>query len=151
MKGTILIVLFSGLLIFSSCTTLSVPVPEGFAKVQEEGEIFFALSPEGFRYQVRLEKNYPPQSGEFWQETLLNQLSREGYILVEGPLSLSRTDFQGFVLVWGVPYRDETYAYLTGVIASEDTLAIAEAAGPYSLYREYREAILKSLEKVLLK
>ena len=136
------------LLFLTSCSTWSVKEPAGFAVIREEKNIFSAVSPEGFIYRIRTEANYPRQDADFWQKALQAQLSKEGYILLEEPLSLEIDGSGGFVLIWGVPYKNTTYVYLTAVIPRDKVLYLAEAAGPYSLFSGYREPILESLSGI---
>jgi len=134
-------------LFISSCASVHVALPEGFALV-EEGKRFIAISPEGLKFRVRTVKNYPEKDVEFWSSALLRQLEEEGY------RSGSEGEFfdcpagRGFYIEWSVPYQGETYMYMTGIVPAGDTIYLAEAAAEYAVYDTYRKAIIASLESI---
>lgn len=142
-------------LLLMGCQPLKMELPEGFARYQDspfpasllgDGDIR-AISPEGLNLRVRLAENSPPQEGAFWQEALRTQMLKEGYQLLDEGL-LERDADYGFYMEWGAPLGRENYIYLTAVLVGKNRMAIAEAAGPVSLYREKREALYDSLETV---
>jgi len=137
-------------LVLSSCATLVVDKPGGFAEVQSIGyaasqAAYKAVSPEGLLYRVRTEANYPPQSLDFWAEALKNHLVKEGYTIVGDGESFQAGELPGVIFEWVMPYGQESYIYLTAIIVSEEKIAIAEAAAEHSIYHEHRDALRESL------
>ena len=151
-RETSLWILFSFILVLliSSCATLEVEKPSGFAEVESTAyaaspTLYKAVSPEGLLYRVRTETNYPPQSLEFWAEALKNHLIKEGYTIVGEGESFVAGELPGVIFEWVMPYGQESYIYLTAIIVSEERIAVAEAAAEHSIYHEHRDALRESL------
>jgi hypothetical protein len=135
------------LLLLSGCLSLSVEKPEGFAEISPFPS-YRAISPEGLRYSVRTVKNYPPQDLGFWGRALKNHLQAEGYVLIRPGEGFEAANREGLLFEWGLPYRNQSYIYLTAIMLWEQDIVIAEAAGEKDLYARYREAILASLRSL---
>ena len=136
------------LLVFISCNEIVVETPAGFAALETEDQ-YAAMSPEGMIYRVRVMKNSPKQSLEFWAEALTNHLQQEGYVRISNENDFHAGSARGSFSEWTVPYGSETYKYFTGVLVAEDTIAVAEASGAHDIYNRYRAALLKSLETII--
>ncbi len=137
--------------LFPGCgTTMNITEPAGFAVAQQSEYYFRAISPEGVLFSVRTEANYPEMDTKFWQDAVKTQLVSEGYVILKGPEPISASGSEGFYIEWGVPYRNDTYVYLTAVIPVEKLLYIFEAGGPRLLYDEYREGIHESIKSLAL-
>ena len=137
------------LLLLASCSPLAVQAPEGFAELEGRGRTFRAVSPEGMLFRVRLLKNEPSQELSFWSETLGSQLAKEGY-----RSSGERAEFAGGAGVfyeWAAPYGNESYLYLTGLMVSRRRIALVEAAAPYPVFVQHRQALRDSLETLRLR
>ena len=110
-----------------------ISLPEGFALV-DNSPVYRAVSPEGVRFRVKRFDNYPEKSGEFWQEALFSYLRGKGYLEMtessvppgeksgdkSGATSVPHKKIklggEAFVsFVWGVPYGNEDYIYMTGL------------------------------------
>ena len=149
-KILLLIMLISGLLI--GCKRFSVSTPEDFAEIEGQGRNrYLAVSPEGVRFSLRTVKNYPEQKIVFWQEALQNRMEEAGYALIDGPEKISAKKGEGVFFEWGAPYQGKDYLYFTGLFLSGKKIVIAEAAGPYELYKKYRDTILQTLENLELR
>jgi len=135
------------LLAFISCNEVGVETPAGFAALETEDQ-YAAMSPEGMIYRVRVMKNSPKQSLEFWTEALTNHLQQEGYVPISTDNEFHAGSTRGSFSEWTVPYGNDTYKYLTGVLVAEEAIAIAEASGSYDIYNRNRAAVLQSLETI---
>lgn len=135
------------LLLTASCAGFRVDLPEGFALV-EEGKRFVAVSPEGLRYRVKTETNYPVKDVEFWGAALVRQLEEEGYAARGKGEYFDCPAGRGFFIEWNVPYGGETYTYLTGIVPQGDVIYIAESAAEFSVYKTYRKALLESMKSI---
>jgi len=147
---SILIFLPILLMIFfsTSCvTTFHVTLPEGFALV-EEGKRFLAVSPEGLKYRVKTEPNYPEKDVAFWSAVLIRQLEDEGYKSRSDGEYFECPAGRGFFLEWNLPYGGETFTYMTAIVPHGETIYVAESAAEHSIYRVYREVILESLKSI---
>lgn len=135
-----------------SCARVKVEPPEGFAEWKSNWglgqQVYRAVSPEGIHLKARIVKNYPPQNLDFWKEALSSHLESEGYHPAGDAVVFQAAGRQGVLYEWAVPYGEEEYVYLTAIVPSERKIAVVEAAGAFSIYREYRAAILNSLETV---
>jgi len=49
---------------------------------------------------------------------------------------------------WLAPYASSTYVYLTYITVEGDFILIAEAAGEFKLFADYREAIVASIKTI---
>jgi hypothetical protein len=139
------------LVLITSCSRIKVSKPEGFAEIKER-KSYRAVSPEGVLYSVRIARNKPRMDLDFWAKALKNHLVKEGYRILneEGEsFKTSRTD--GILYEWGVPYGNEDYIYLTAIVVSGKTIAIAEAGGEHTNYRSYRTALLESLKTLAIR
>ncbi|MBN1836802.1 MAG: DUF4349 domain-containing protein [Spirochaetales bacterium] len=145
-KGSLPLILIL-LLLIVSCKEILVETPARFAALELENQ-FAAMSPEGMVYRVRVMSNSPPQTLEFWTEALTNHLEREGYVPVSADNGFSAGGVRGSFSEWTVPYRNDTYKYLTGVLVGEATLAVAEASGSHEVYDRHRAAVLERLETI---
>lgn len=143
-KGFIFILIL--LWLSGACARVKVANPEGFAKITDKS-YFKAVSPEGVVFKVHCEKNYPVKGLEFWGRALRNHLADEGYRFIkEDKFNAGSTP--GILFEWGAPYGNEDYIYLTALLVRDRTIAIAEAAGEFTLYTGYRNALLESLASI---
>jgi hypothetical protein len=133
------------LLLLTGC--LSMEKPEGFAEISPF-PTYRAISPEGLRFRIRTVKNYPPQDLAFWGPALKNQLQAEGYLLLRPEEGFQAANREGLIFEWGLPYRNQSYIYLTAIMIDDKEIVIAEAAGEKELYGRYREALLASLRSL---
>ncbi len=147
MKRVLLPIALISLLLAVSCSRLSVTPPEGFAELKGR-RIYQAISPEGMLYRIRSIKNDPRKNLEFWGEALENHLVKEGYRLNGKARSFTSGDREGLSCEWVLPYGNESYLYLTAVIVTDKTITLAEAAAPYPVFIQYRQALLDSLASI---
>lgn len=123
-----------------------VQAPAGYATLARCGRGGFqALSPEGLPFRARGFKNAPSKDLAFWTEALKSHLTKEGYRLDGEARSFRAGDLEGSILEWVLPYREESYLYLTALLTTGKRVILAEAAGPYKLYVEYRSGLEESL------
>lgn len=147
MRIKTLILTVAVLLFTASCASFRVDLPEGFALI-EEGERFIAVSPEGLRYRVKIEDNYPVKDVEFWKAALVRQLEEEGYAPWGDGEYFDCPAGRGFFIEWNVPYGGETYTYLTGIVPQGDVIYVAESAAEFSIYKTYRDALIESMKSI---
>lgn len=133
-----------------SCGGTVMTVPGGFAEIEDPENLFAAVSPEGMSLSVKKEKNYPVKDAGFWGDALGNHLKKEGYTPFEGENAegnlFTCPAGEGVYMEWVLPYRGETYTYLTAVVVKKKTLYVVEAGGEYEVYKSYRNEVKKSLE-----
>jgi hypothetical protein len=137
-----------------SCAIPQVRVqpPAGFAEAEPgKNAAYRALSPEGLLYQVRIFPNQPQKPLAFWGETLKNHLLKEGYRLNGDGRDFQAGDKPGIAFEWVVPYGNESYLYLTAVLVAGKRIVLAEAAGPYALFAQYRQSLSDSLQSIRLR
>jgi hypothetical protein len=142
----------AAVVVLASCVTL-VQKPEGFAEVlpwQAAATEYKAVSPEGMIYRVRMLKNYPVQTLDFWAEALQNHLEKEGYRGISAGQPFEAGDNSGMIFEWAMPYGNQSYIYLTAIVVSEKKIAVAEAAAEHTIYYQYREALLESLASITI-
>jgi hypothetical protein len=144
------------LLILVSCSEFTIEKPEGFAEVvvdyYDRGEILFkAISPEGLLFKVKKVENYPRMQLEFWGEALSNQLQKEGYTLIGEEQRFRAGKNEGVYFKWGVPYGNDSYIYLTSLLVYDDEILITEAAGEQSLFNDYEDTIILSMQSISYK
>jgi hypothetical protein len=150
-------VLLVGVCVFlCACSYFSVETPRGFAEIPQEqirqnSVIYKAVSPEGLRFRVRKEENYPLMSLDFWTQALKNQLQKEGYTLIGEERDFQTEQRSGVYFEWGLPYGNETYMYLTSIIVCNDEILVIEAAGEASLFNKYKDALVSSLKSIKYK
>jgi hypothetical protein len=131
---------------------LRVQPPEGFAEAEPgKGAAYRALSPEGLLYRVRLFPNEPQKTLAFWGETLKNHLLKEGYRLNGEARAFQAGETAGTAFEWLVPFGNESYLYLTAVLVAGKRIVLAEAAGPYPLFAQYRPSLTESLRSIRLR
>ena len=131
-----------------SCTAAVQP-PAGYATLARCGQGGFrALSPEGLPFRVRGFKNAPAKDLGFWTEALKSHLTKEGYRPNGEARPFQAGSLAGSLLEWVVPYGEESYLYLTALLATGKRIILAEAAGPYELYIQYRSGLEESLASI---
>ena len=134
-------------LLFTSCATVpAVDAPAGFAAYERRDD-FLAVSPEGVRFRVRYEKNDPEQDLEFWREALEKHLDISGYEKLSGD-TFETSEGEGVYLEWVAPVGQEDWIYLTAVTVHGEWIAVAEAAGSFSVYGKYRDVLFESLKTI---
>ena len=146
------IVYAAALVVFSSCVS-TVQKPEGFAAVtpwQVGATQYKAVSPEGMVYRVRTLDNYPVQTLAFWADALKNHLVNEGYRAVSDGESFEAGVNRGMFFEWAMPYGEQSYLYITAIVVSEKTIAVAEATAEHTIYYRYREALIESLASITI-
>jgi hypothetical protein len=143
MKKNVIIVICMICAFFYSCSPVSVNKPEGFAEKYTQSS-YNAISPEGVLFRIREVKNYPEKEIGFWQKAVKAHLEKEGYKFVKEE-EFTAGSTKGMLFEWGAPYGFENYIYMTGIAVFGRKIIIAEAAGEFSLYNQYRNALLTSL------
>ncbi len=141
----ILFSLFS--IILCSCLNVSVETPRGFAELDIEDQ-YAAMSPEGMIFRVRVVKNDPVQTLDFWSEALGNHLAQEGYVVLSSDSDFTSGEIKGRYSEWSVPYGSETYKYMTAILVTEGAIAIADASGLHDVYDSHRSEVVDSLEMI---
>jgi hypothetical protein len=146
MKSKYIVSIFLICLVMAGCSRVKVEIPKGFADKTVYNE-YNAISPEGVLYRVRYVDNYPEKDIAFWQEAVKVHLEKEGYEYI------SHSEFdahgkKGVLFEWGAPYGHENYIYMTAILVTGKKIAIAEAAGEFSLYHEYKDALLASVKTI---
>jgi hypothetical protein len=141
------------LLLLGSCSEFTIEKPEGFAEVEvdfyDKGDILYkAISPEGILFKVKKVKNYPSMELEFWAEALSHQLQKEGYTLIGEEQRFKAGKEEGVYFKWGVPYGNDSYIYLTSLLVYDDEIIITEAAGEQSLFKDYEDTIILSMQSI---
>jgi hypothetical protein len=127
----------------------AVRAPAGYATLARCGRGGFrALSPEGLPFRVRGFKNAPSKDLGFWSEALKSQLVKEGYRPNGEARSFRAGALEGSIREWVVPYGEESWLYLTALVVTGKRIILAEAAGPYKLYVEYRTGLEESLSGI---
>jgi hypothetical protein len=128
---------------------LELQAPEGYALAGpgKDGS-YRALSPEGLPFRVRSFPNEPPKDLKFWEEALRSQLTREGYRSNGEVRAFEAGNLRGSAQEWVVPYGRESHIYLTALLVAGSQILLAEAAGPYKLYVEYRRSLEESLQSI---
>ncbi len=144
----ILIILILGILALSGCVTVSMQVPEGFALQNKTFDNMKAISPEGLRLELRRALNSPEKDLTFWQDAYLYQMIESGYQLFSETERFTSKSGPGFYTEWAVPYLGETWIYLNAVIIKGKDIVILEAAGPLSIYTDYKENIITALSTI---
>jgi Domain of unknown function (DUF4349) len=137
------------LLIGSKKLEVEIPhePPRGFAELQTT-DWFSAMSPEGMIFRIRLIKNLPVQDLQFWSEALTTHLLNEGYVSISTENEFNTAQNTGLFSEWTVPFKNDTYKYLSGVMVSDNSIAVIEAAADHSIYNQHRESIVKNLETI---
>ena len=137
-------------LILASCATQR-PVadqPSGFAEFSG-GSFYQAVSPEGVALRIRSIENKPYQTLEFWSEALKVHLLQAGYALVAED-AFSAPVGEGIYFEWVAPVQGEDWIFLTALTSSDTDIVLAEAAGEYALYQEYRNSLMTSIASIHL-
>jgi hypothetical protein len=122
-------------------------IPEGFALVANK-RIYQAVSPEGVRFQIREEKNYPRMEVDFWSETFEREMTESGYQLAGESTVIETGMGDCYVAEWGVALGTDDFIYLTAVLPHRNTIYIIEAAGEYRMFRDYRDAVIAAIESL---
>ena len=124
----------------SSCRTtmITIETPTGFARYSGYSGAATgdnrAISPEGVVLRIRT-------------EALKNHLEQSGYKLL-GEEEFDSEVGPGVLFEWIAPVDQEDWVYLTAIAVVDERIAIVEAAGPYAFYRDYEQAIKRSLATV---
>ncbi len=147
MKNMFLLVLFC--ISILSCQKIILDEPEGFANI-EEGKIYKAVSPEGVILKIRIVENAPSKDVEFWGDALSYQLKKEGYVSSSDGVYFTGAEHGGYYHEWALAYGTDTFKYLTAIIPYEKKIIIAEAAGEYIVFADYRDSIIECLKTVKL-
>jgi hypothetical protein len=145
-----LIFLCLPVLFLASCATLR-PVadqPSGFAEFAS-GSFYQAVSPEGVALRIRSIENKPYQTLEFWAEALKVHLLQAGYALIAEDAFTAPVG-EGTYFEWVAPVEGEDWVFLTALTSSDTDIILAEAAGEYALYQEYRKSIMTGIASIHL-
>ncbi len=133
----------------SAAPRIALQAPAGYAEAAPARDGGYrALSPEGLPFRVRSFRNEPAKDLDFWAEALKSHLAKEGYRPNGEGRSFQAGNLPGSAQEWVVPYGQESYVYLTALLVAGDRILLAEAAGPYKLYVEYRPSLQESLASI---
>ena len=136
----------------SGVSRFKVQPPSGYATAGAgRNGSYRALSPEGLPFRVRAFKNTPEQTLPFWSEALKSHLQKEGYRLAADGRAFQAGSEAGQAYEWVVPYDGESYLYQTALIVTGKRIILAEAAGPYPLFVDYRRSLEESLQSIRLR
>lgn len=120
--------------------------PAGFALVDNR-TYFRAVSPEGIRFQIRREKNYPRKDLNFWSSALVNHMEDTGYQKKDkGKIIETNDGSQIFAIEWGLSMGNRDYLYMTAIIPWRDKIYIFETAGEINAFNEYDDSITSALK-----
>lgn len=122
--------------------------PSGFAEFSATTD-YGAISPEGVALRIRSIENEPLQTLEFWSEALKVHLLKSGYALLSED-GFSAPVGEGTYFEWIAPVEGEDWVFLTALAVSDSDIILAEAAGEYQLYQEYRDALMESISTIRL-
>lgn len=149
MKAVRFLLLAAAVAAVFGCTRYQVELPEGFAELKrQKAGNYLAVSPEGIQFSITTEKNYPKQDLEYWQTAMGDHMKKAGYTLVSGPDRFDTEKQEGVVFEWAAPYSGKDYIYLTGLVVSGKRLLVIEAAGEYTEFQRYKQAIMDSLKSI---
>lgn len=126
--------------------SMNFEAPQGFA-VEEEGYWWQGVTPEGIRLRLRWVKNYPEMELPFWQDALEAEMVNRGY----NPLGEAQElqDSRGRTMAlysWGIPYGQQDYQYLSGILVDGKSILILEMAGPILQVQDYIPALEEAIE-----
>ncbi len=128
-----------GAVLLSGCRPFSAEIPDGFAASGNHARLII-YSPDGFKAEIKTEKNSPRKKISFWAEALKTQLVSEGYPLIdERPFSSVNLD--GIAFTWLMPLGNSYYKYLTAVSVKGKTIYIIEASAEKELFDKYENEI----------
>ncbi len=120
--------------------------PSGFALVDNR-TYFRAISPEGIRFQIRTEKNYPRKDLNFWSSALVNHMEETGYQKKnDGEIIETNSGSEIFAIEWGLSMGSRDYLYMTAIIPWRNKIYIFEAAGEINAYNEYGDSMTTALK-----
>jgi hypothetical protein len=128
-----------------------VEIPKGLAEMDTGRDFFSAISPEGLILRIRTVVNYPEKDIDFWTAALGKHLTGVGYYPAGEKKTFDSPAGEGGYFEWGLPYIGEDYLYLTAACVKGKKILILEAAGEQSVYSQYREALIESLNSAELK
>jgi len=151
-------IIIAGVLIvvLTACSDFKIEKPDGFAEVvvdyYKSGHVLYkAVSPEGILLKVKKVENYPRMELNFWTKALMSQLQKEGYTVIGEEQRFETTQREGVYFKWGLPYGNASYIYLTSLIVYENEILIMEAAGEQSIFKDYEDAIIMSMQSISYK
>ncbi|MBN1797698.1 MAG: hypothetical protein JW822_03915 [Spirochaetales bacterium] len=144
------------IVLLSACSDFKIEKPDGFARVEmsyyDAHDILYkAVSPEGILFKVKKVENYPPMELDFWAKALSNQLQKEGYTLIGEEQRFETDKREGVYFKWGLPYGNASYIYLTAVIVCDNEILIIEVAGEQSIFKDYEDTIILSMQSISYK
>ena len=120
--------------------------PMGFALVDNRS-VYRAISPEGVRFQIRKERNYPVKDIDFWSPALVRHMEDSGYKQRNKGISLeTEKGATAFVMEWVLSMGNRDYIYMTGIIPHGKKIYIIEAAGEYTVFKDYKESFYNAME-----
>ncbi len=132
-------------LLLFACETVSMKAPQDFVVYDKEKSPFRAISADGVRLRVRIEKNEPKGDSGLWQKLMLRYLQESGYRIVETG-DLVNNGVQGFYFISLYHFAREDYIYLTSFFPSGEKLYIVEAAGIYKDFMPRKKDLLASIK-----
>ena len=139
-------ILLAAAFLLTSCTSVSVDPPAGFAEVSKSYNSFKAISPEGLRFSVSLAKNDPFLDLEFWQTAYQRHMTETGYTPYGTPIQLESILGPIHLAEWVVPYGGEPFVYANAIALKGRQIVVAKIGGPEIVYAEYRDRIVEALE-----
>lgn len=120
--------------------------PSGFALVDNR-TFFRGISPEGVRFQIRTEKNYPQKDLSFWSSALVNHMDESGYRKRDEGMIRETAEGSGiFAIEWGLSMGSRDYLYLTAIMPWKNKIYIFESAGEIEAFNDYRDSLYDALE-----
>jgi len=128
-----------GAVLLSGCRPFSAEIPDGFAASGNHASMII-YSPDGFKAEIKTEKNTPRKDTSFWAEALKTQLVSEGYPLVD-ERPFSSVNLEGIAYTWLMPLGSSYYKYLTAVSVKGKTIYIIEASAEKELFDKYETEI----------
>ena len=128
----------AGIILGMGCVTprAAVDPPEGFAEYTK-AKYYQAVTPEGVILRIRIVANDPKQTLSFWTEALKVHMQKSGYSLLEEE-SFGVSTGNGVAFEWIAPLSGEDWVYLTAIAVTDKHIVVAEAAGAYRYYKDYR-------------
>jgi len=133
--------------ILVSCgPSFQVKKPEGFAQYPIKNNVYRAISPDGTRVKLRVEKNKPYGTAKMWNDAANLHLKNRGYGKLQQKNIETSNGMKGHYTEYIYRYLGKNYIYSVTVFADKERIYIVEASGIEKYYKNKGNFIKKWLE-----
>ena len=138
-------------LLAPACASFHVNTPNGFAELDDDERYDYrATNADGVVIAVRVVRNEPRASLEFWGRVVDERLRRQGYVPEGNPEPVrSANGLAGVMFRYGATVGGREHRYQVAVFVQNKKVFVLEAGGDREVFDPAAPSVARSMQPVM--